>query len=302
MQVYDTKTNKLIENMTTAEFNFRKQQGQKNPDGPYGKYADGTYAITTSGVGQADVLSKNLAGNIGEARNNIENQLRNTRTLVDKVSRLAEHIAENPEAAVVGIGPITTFIEGTKSLLETLDLASDKTFNEFIDNAENTISRDSGRDWAEEISRVSTQYQIQESQIKDLAYIFAAARGQEGRGLSDKDWANALQIVSGGVNAEQKLAVMQSVVNGVRKELEAKIQLTYSLAQLDPEYDEGTLTYYSNILDKLNILVPDLSTATINEPIINDTLGTSSLMQSGMVKESRILPNVLQPNPAEFFN
>ena len=111
-----------------------------------------------------------------------------------------------------------------------------------------------------------------------------------------------MQIVSGGVNAEQKLAVMQSVVNGVRKELEAKIQLTYSLAQLDPEYDEGTLTYYSNILDKLNILVPDLSTATINEPIINDTLGTSSLMQSGMVKESRILPNVLQPNPAEFFN
>ena len=302
MQVYDTKTNKLIENMTTAEFNFRKQQGQKNPDGPYGKYADGTYAITTSGVGQADVLSKNLAGNIGEARNNIENQLRNTRTLVDKVSRLAEHIAENPEAAVVGIGPITTFIEGTKSLLETLDLASDKTFNEFIDNAENTISRDSGRDWAEEIFRVSTQYQVQQSQIKDLAYIFAAARGQEGRGLSDKDWANALQIVSGGVNAEQKLAVMQSVVNGVRKELEAKIQLTYSLAQLDPEYDEGTLTYYSNILDKLNILVPDLSTATINEPIINDTLGTSSLMQSGMVKESRILPNVLQPNPAEFFN
>ena len=301
MVVYDTRTNKLIDNMTTAEFNFRKQQGQQNPNGPYGKYADGTYAITKSGVGQDDVLSNKLAGNIGEARENIEKQITNTRVLVDKVSRLAEHIAENPESAVVGIGPITTFIEGTKSLLETLDLTSDETFNAFLNNPDNAVSRDSGYDWAEEISRVSTGYQVRESQIKDLAYIFAAARGQEGRGLSDKDWKNALQIVSGGVNAEQKLAVMQSVVNGVRKELKAKIETIYQLGKLDPEYDEGTLTYYNNILHKLDILVPDLPDLSITS---NQPLGSTS--PTGIPLSPNLQHNISQQtqtiNPSDYFN
>ena len=44
-----------------------------------------------------------------------------------------------------------------------------------------------------------------------MAYLFAAARGQEGRGLSDKDYENALEIVSGGVGAENRIAVLGDV-------------------------------------------------------------------------------------------
>ena len=52
-----------------------------------------------------------------------------------------------------------------------------------------------------------------------MAYLFAAARGQEGRGLSDKDYENALRIVSGGVGAEGKIAVIEDTYNRLQNEV-----------------------------------------------------------------------------------
>ena len=120
-------------------------------------------------------------------------------------------------------------------------------YNKFTNNDKNTTSRD-GTEWGSKIEELSNVYAVSQSQIKDLAYVFAAARGQEGRGLSDKDWQNAIDIVSGGVNAEERLNVMSSIVNSVRDELTNKITGIYDLAKLDPDYDKNTLIYYDNVL------------------------------------------------------
>ena len=75
-----------------------------------------------------------------------------------------------------------------------------------------------GSDFTSRINEVSRETGVAESQIRDLAYLFAAARGQEGRGLSDKDYENALQIVSGGVGAENRVAVLENVANRLRSQ------------------------------------------------------------------------------------
>ena len=74
------------------------------------------------------------------------------------------------------------------------------------------------------IQNISNQYNINESQVRDLAYLFAAARGQEGRGLSDKDYENALQIVAGGIGKEGKIKVIESVYNRLGSEVNNSVQ------------------------------------------------------------------------------
>ena len=267
MQVYDTSNKRVVDTITPAEFNFRKSQGLNNPNSEYATgYGDGTYSLTSLGSGPAQVLSKDLQGNIAETRKSIEGQITNTNVLLGKMNALSEKIAENPEASVVGVGPITTFITGFKSVMETTGLLNSSTYQEFIANQDSFISRDTGKNWSEDVERISTQYQIQQSQIKDLAYLFAAARGQEGKGLSDKDWANALQIVSGGVNARQKLAVMDSIATSMKNELKNKIELIARLGQQDPEYDQPTLQYYNNIIKNIDQILPGFSMPQITRP------------------------------------
>ena len=73
--------------------------------------------------------------------------------------------------------------------------------------------------------------------------MFAAARGQTGRGLSDKDFQNALQIVEGGVGKEGKLAVISDVASRLRRQMSDKIK--------------GDIAYNENLL-KAGIDVEDL--------------------------------------------
>jgi len=65
---------------------------------------------------------------------------------------------------------------------------------------------------------------VLESKIRDLAYLFAASRGQEGRGLSDKDYENALRIVSGGVGAEGRIKVLEEVANRISGDVTLSLQ------------------------------------------------------------------------------
>ena len=76
-----------------------------------------------------------------------------------------------------------------------------------------------------------------ESRIRDLGYLFAAARGQEGRGLSDKDFENALKIVSGGVGATGRGAVLKDVSNSLREEFYRDINFDISTSE-NPAYVE----------------------------------------------------------------
>ena len=268
-----------------------------NPNSEYATvYGDGTYSLTSLGSGPAQVLSKDLQGNIAETRKSIEGQITNTNVLLGKMNALSEKIAENPEASVVGVGPITTFITGFKSVMETTGLLNSSTYQEFIANQDSFISRDTGKNWSEDVERISTQYQIQQSQIKDLAYLFAAARGQEGKGLSDKDWANALQIVSGGVNARQKLAVMDSISTSMKNELKNKIELISRLGQQDPEYDQPTLQYYNNIIKNIDQILPGFTMPQITRPTTQG--GT---INPNITPNIPSVNNLIPANPARDF-
>ena len=69
MQVYDTSNKRVVDTITPAEFNFRKSQGLNNPNSEYATgYGDGTYSLTSLGSGPAQVLSKDLQGNIAETQ------------------------------------------------------------------------------------------------------------------------------------------------------------------------------------------------------------------------------------------
>jgi len=138
-----------------------------------------------------------------------------TDTLHGSLQRYTDELVKMDEAALSGVGATATFVTGlVKNTQGFLKLASKDT-KSFYDDAvaKNSFVTVEGTDFTKRLEDISNQYKINESEVRDLAYLFAAARGQEGRGLSDKDYENALNIVSGGVGKEGKIGVVQSVYN-----------------------------------------------------------------------------------------
>jgi len=158
--------------------------------------------------------------------------------LVRGFNKMAETIYESPEASaslVAGGANALKFIEqnieGFADLVDRDDLIDIKeTFNN------SPIAVDTNRDFTEEISRVSQASNIQRSQILDLAFLFAAARGQEGRGLSDRDFQNALNILQGGIGAEQKIAILEDVALRLREDYLFEVDIEERLGAEDEEF------------------------------------------------------------------
>ena len=86
-----------------------------------------------------------------------------------------------------------------------------------------------------------------------MAFLFAAARGQSGRGLSDRDFQNALDIISGGVNAEQKIAIIQDISRRITSEYDRTVEIAKRLSADDE--------VFINQLDALGPL-PTLTTSS----------------------------------------
>ena len=95
--------------------------------------------------------------------------------------------------------------------------------------------------------------------------MFAEARGQTGRGLSDKDYENALKIVSGGVGAEGRSAVLGDVSNRISEEYRDKLAFEKIYANEDT-------------LEKLNRLPP-------LETFVNPYESSSSTSVDDLVKK-----------------
>ena len=191
-----------------------------------------------------------------------------TSNLQQNLQNYTNELQKMDEAALTGVGAGTKFatslIQNTQGFLK---LASNDT-KSFYDDA---VAKDSyttveGTDLRERLKNVATQFGVNESQVRDLAYLFAAARGQEGRGLSDKDYENALQIVSGGVGKEGKIAVIESVYNRLGGEIsnavDARIRTLQYLKENSPESEAS---YFDRQLLQLNAL----KEATPFNPFIN---------------------------------
>lgn len=137
--------------------------------------------------------------------------------LVDAIQGAADQIVKNPTAALA-VGGVAQFadavVQNINALTGALDDANkNEYYQEMLQGK--YIAEDTGKDFTETIKEISKGNAVLESKIRDLAYLFAAARGQEGRGLSDKDYENALRIVSGGVGVEGRVGVLQDVATRI---------------------------------------------------------------------------------------
>ena len=187
----------------------------------------------------------------------IYNKVNATGQLINATNNLAQQMYDNPQSAL-RVGTTTQFIDGIiKNVDEGLNLLGRKEESEnWKEYASKGISQE-GSDFSNRINEVSRETGVTESQIRDLAYLFAAARGQEGRGLSDKDYENALAIVSGGVGAENRVAVLENVAGRLRSQALYDLNFSKQFHSNNPE-----------MMNKLN-QIPGLPTFTnpFNVPV-----------------------------------
>lgn len=148
-----------------------------------------------------------------------------TDLLLNNLQGYADQLSKSDAAALTGVGSAANFVNGLiQNTTEFLDFASNETQSFYSNSVQNNDYKTvGGRDFSARVKGVSNQFGINESRVRDLAYLFAAARGQEGRGLSDKDYENALRIVSGGVGAEGKIAVIEDTYNRLKAEVSGAV-------------------------------------------------------------------------------
>lgn len=177
----------------------------------------------------------------------IIDQYKTGTNLINEVSTLAKNVAENPETANKLVAGGANAIQFLKSNIEGFaNIAEANKNNPIYKQLKETQTSIEGTDFSDKIAEVSGGSAIIQSQILDLAFTFAAARGQSGRGLSDRDFQNALDIISKGVNAEQKIAVMQDITRRITNEYNTTIEIARRLNANDPEY-LNKLNQFSNL-------------------------------------------------------
>lgn len=170
-----------------------------------------------------------------------------TNKIIKATSGLAQKYFAEPTSALA-LGGAVKFVDSLYTNLTALgDFGREGADNQAAQDVEKGISI-SGEDYTDRIKEVSIATGVTESRVRDLAYLFAAARGQTGRGLSDKDYENALTIVSGGVGAQGKIAVLEDVANRLSEEL--MMDINY-IKKLNPDKQ--------NLIKQINNL-PDINT------------------------------------------
>ena len=166
----------------------------------------------------------------------IKEQFIQSEKLIKGLSDTAKIIFDNPESAnklVAGGASAYTFIISNISGLQSL-IDNNKDTKAYKDLQRASVSLE-GNDYAQKIKDVALASNISESRIKDLAFAFAAARGQTGRGLSDRDFQNALDILSKGVNAEQKIALFADVARRIQSDYQIVSDLAKRLNSNNPD-------------------------------------------------------------------
>lgn len=201
----------FIENITEDDWLTRKAEGTL-PKGS--KLLDTPKAGQPGKTIDIDDLSKQYS--------DFENRWDATTQLVNALQSTADFMYANPKSALATTGNISQFVD---SVIQNFGAASnilskadeDPIYQGMEGGVYVTVE---GSNFNEQIKEASRNYGVAESKIRDLAYLFAAARGQEGRGLSDKDYENALRIVSGGVGVNGRIAVLKDVAQRLKEDIE----------------------------------------------------------------------------------
>lgn len=256
-QVVDANNNRVENGIVTYE---EFKEGQKS-----GKFAPGSTIVNIPTGTESPGLEKPSL--FSEENKPYADRWQTTDTLLNNLQNYSNSLAKMEESALTGLGNVANFtnslIQNTKGFLK---VASNET-KDFYNNSksDNTFITLEGTNFAQRVKDISNQYSINESQVRDLAYLFAAARGQEGRGLSDRDYENALNIVSGGVGKEGKIKVVENVYTRLSNEISNVVN--NRIAQLEDRRKlyPGQQRYFDVNIGELR----SLQNATPFSPFVN---------------------------------
>jgi hypothetical protein len=249
LQMVDANDN-FIRNITERDFVKEQQAGTLPKD------AKLTRLPTDTKTAQTKTLTKSSDIFISPEIKPYEKQYDATIQLVNAIQSTADKMYEEPTAALAA-GGLFQFVDALEQNVSAVigeyakqnpDVNAD--YNQQQQSG-TFIAHDTKRDFAERIKEISGGNAVLESKIRDLAYLFAASRGQEGRGLSDKDYENALNIVSGGVGAKGRIQVLEEVANRISGDVtlaleNQKARLNYR-SNLMPERQEDFNKYVTEI-------------------------------------------------------
>ena len=273
-QMYDAKTGKNIKIISENQYNANVLEDPT--------YAE-RFSLAPLGSGSADILTSGYSDLYKKQKEETQTKIQTASNVTVKINDLIANIAERPDAATVGVGAMSQFATGVKSFAESIGLANADTYQDFVTDF-TYIATDTKKDWKNDVAAISAQFGINESIVRDTAYALAAARGQEGRGLSDKDWENAVKILSGGVNASEKIGILTNVANRLKEETVFNLSNTLRFLRLEDTSEEtdSLIRYYEKLLtpETINAFFPTLDinniiTTEILEPDTSTTeIGT----------------------------
>jgi len=204
------QNNIWLENITEEEWLRRKQAGLLQPGAKLQNLGTGTRAAD-SPTQQLDkqfdpIKEKFIAG----------------QKLITGLSDTAKIIYDNPSIAnslVSGGAKAYSFIESNVKGFD--DLVNKGKQSKVYDAVfKSKKSYDSGKDWSQEIDDLVSATGITESRILDMAFALSASKGQEGKGLSDRDFQNAIDMLSKGFNAQQKIDLFKDIANRITTEFD----------------------------------------------------------------------------------
>lgn len=244
------ENNKFLNNITEQDFLALQDSGDLPEGAKLTRIPQGTEAAKSVSVGE-----------VSDVFTGLETEVNANQQLQTGLDDIIETIKETEEAALF-VGDVVQFtdsvIQNIDAATNLLSKASDNPIYKNLQEDIFVVKDEGGADITDnvknQIKNISKGNAKLESQIKDLAYLFAAARGQEGRGLSDKDFQNALNIISGGVGPEGRIAVINDVKRRFKRDLSNKLSIkkeTYQgLYDANPDNEN-----YKKYVDEINVLL-----------------------------------------------
>jgi hypothetical protein len=185
-------------------------------------------------------------------------------------NKLINEIAENPEGGLA-VGSAAAFADRLTSEVQGAAdiIARAKETGAYEDDLAKYESKFTA-------SGIATEKQ--KTIVLNLAYQFAAAKGQEGRGLSDKDFENALRVVGSSGNPQVRIAVLQNIIDDLGGEVKTffdtekiDLELQKSLQPNTPGIDSML-----ELINQYQTLMPSAVTPSFNEqPSTTETASTT---------------------------
>ena len=267
------KNGKFVKNITEDDW-FNNQE----------TLLDNGYKLQRIPAGEKAAPSFNSTGS--EQFTGFETRYKVGAQLVNGLNNYADTIFKADDVATLELGgSVSKFVD---SVIQNISagsgfLEAEKLTDEYkslLNDNIPTLSNE-GTDFSDKIAEVSSQYNIQKSQVIDLAYQFAGIRGQSGRGLSDKDFDNALRIISGGVGKQGRIDVIRDVATRVTDEL--NYEKDFALQYLQNLGDSDSEMKQYNALPSLPAFIDPYATPTVDQnDIIIDEATRKILEQYGL--------------------